>query len=71
MVKSDTADNPSMEAGISSLATRKQSTVSAARLLLLGEKVEYLNEDQKAQIRFCWKRIEADVARVGVITFVQ
>jgi hypothetical protein len=53
------------------IVPRKHSTVSTARLLLYGERLEYLTEDQKALIRFCWKKVEDDVARVGVITFIQ
>lgn len=51
--------------------TRKHSTISSARLFLGSEKIEYLTEDQKNLIRTSWKRIELDVARVGVITFIQ
>ncbi|CAG7822924.1 unnamed protein product [Allacma fusca] len=54
-----------------SAAPRKHSTVSTARLLLCGERIEYLTEEQKGHIRACWKVVEDDVARVGVITFMQ
>ena len=50
---------------------RKYSTVSTARLFIYGEKIEYLTEEQKGHIRTCWKTVENDVQRVGVITFMQ
>ncbi|OXA57113.1 cytoglobin-2 [Folsomia candida] len=55
-----------------SLPPRKHSTVSSqARLLLCGPPpVEWLTEEQKIFIRTSWKLIEADISRVGVITFV-
>jgi len=72
IVKGDSVENPPAETGsTSTVAARKFSTVSAARILLCSEKVEYLTPEQKGHIRLCWKRIENDVARVGVITFIQ
>jgi hypothetical protein len=51
---------------------RKHSTVSQARLLLCGPPpIEYLTDEQKIFIRTSWKIIEADITRVGVITFIQ
>jgi len=65
--ESSAGDPPS----VAHIPPRKHSTVSSARLLLCGERIEYLTEEQKGHIRLCWKKIENDVAQVGVITFIQ
>jgi hypothetical protein len=64
--------HPPFHATPASIPTRKHSTVSQARLLLCGPPpVEYLTEEQKIFIRTSWKIIEADIAKIGVITFIQ
>ena len=71
IVKGDSEESSADPPSSAPIVPRKHSTVSTARLLLCGERLEYLTEEQKAHIRLCWKKIEDDVARVGVITFMQ
>jgi len=70
MVRQDSGDVS--DPGILIAPPRKHSTVSQAKLLLYGPPpVEYLTDEQKVFVKTSWKCIESDIARVGVITFIQ